>query len=68
MYGLPQAGLLANTLLSKRLIKAGYYQCQFTSGLWRHVWQPTTFALVVDDFGIKVVGDTHANHLVNTIK
>ena len=37
MYGLPQAGFLANELLSKRLEKAGYYQCQFTLGLWRHV-------------------------------
>ena len=68
MYGLPQAGLLANQLLSKRLEKAGYYQCQFTPGLWRHVWRPTTFALVVDDFGIKVVGDKNANHLVRTLE
>ena len=67
MYGLPQAGLLANNLLSKRLVAAGYYQCQFTPGLWRHVWRPITFALVVDDFGIKVSGDVHANHLVQTL-
>jgi len=40
MYGLPQAGLLANNLLAKRLSKAGYYQYQFTPGLWRHVWRP----------------------------
>ena len=33
MYGLPQAGILANNLLAKRLSKAGYYQCQFTLGL-----------------------------------
>jgi len=68
MYGLPQAGFLANELLSKRLEKAGYYQCQFTSGLWRHVWRPITFALVVDDFGIKVTGDTHTNHLLKTLR
>ena len=67
MYGLPQARLLANNLLSKRLVAAGYYQCQFTPGLWRHVWRPITFALVVDDFGIKVSGDVHANHLVKTL-
>jgi hypothetical protein len=63
MYGLPQAGILANKLLAKRLAKAGYYQCQYTAGLWRHVWRPITFCLVVDDFGIKTVGLKHAKHL-----
>eukprot|EP00804_Cyclotella_cryptica_P009712 CCRYP_011255-RA/>CCRYP_011255-RA protein AED:0.38 eAED:0.38 QI:0/-1/0/1/-1/1/1/0/318 len=63
MYGLPQAGILANKLLEKRLAKAGYYQCQHTPGLWRHVWRPITFCLVVDDFGIKTVGLKHAKHL-----
>jgi hypothetical protein len=38
MYGLPQAGIIANQLLKKRLSKKGYYQCQHTPGLWRHVW------------------------------
>ena len=68
MYGLPQAGLIANELLKKRLAKAGYYDCQFTPGLWRHVWRPITFALVVDDFGVKFTGDVHANHLISTLK
>ena len=27
MYGLPQAGLVANSLFSKQLKAAGYYQC-----------------------------------------
>jgi hypothetical protein len=38
IYGLPQAGIIANQLLKKRLSKKGYYQCQHTPGLWRHVW------------------------------
>ena len=50
MYGLPHAGLLANKLLKKRLGRHGYYECQFTQGLWRHVWRPITFTLVVDNF------------------
>ncbi len=33
MYGLPQAGILANQLLEKRLAKKRYYQCQHTPGL-----------------------------------
>ena len=68
MYGLPQAGILANELLTTRLTKAGYYACQFTPGLWRHAWRPITFALVVDDFGVKFTGDAHANHLITTLQ
>ena len=44
------------------------FPVQFTSGLWRHVWRPVTFTLVVDDFGIKFTDDTHANHLIQTLK
>jgi hypothetical protein len=68
MYGLPQAGLLANKLLAQRLQIDGYYQCQYTPGLWRHVWRPITFSLVVDDFGIKTVGLTHAKHLKQSLE
>ncbi|KAL7474880.1 hypothetical protein ACHAW6_000826, partial [Cyclotella cf. meneghiniana] len=53
MYGLPQTGILANKLLARRLDADDYYQCQFTPGLWHHKWQPITFSLVVDDFGVK---------------
>ncbi|KAL7480205.1 hypothetical protein ACHAW6_011039 [Cyclotella cf. meneghiniana] len=68
MYGLPQAGILANKLLASRLDADGYYQCQFTPGLWRHKWRPITFSLVVDDFGVKTVGLTHAKHLKTTLQ
>ena len=68
MYGLPQAGKIAHELLKKRLAKAGYHPTQFTPGLWKNVWRPITFTLVVDDFGIKVEGNNHANHLVSTLK
>ena len=63
MYGLPIAGKIANEQLQRRLARAGYFPVQFTPGLWRHVWRPVTFTLVVDDFGIKSVGEQHANHL-----
>ena len=53
MYGLPEAGILANKILKKRLIKHGYYEWQFTPGLYRHVWRPIMFSLVVGDFGVK---------------
>ena len=47
MYGLPQAGILANKLLQERLEPHGYYPCRHTPGLWRHKWQPILFSLVV---------------------
>ena len=68
MYGLPQAGKNANDLLQRRLKEHGYHQCQFIPGLYKHVWRPVTFTLVVDDFGVKFVGDQHANHLKNTLE
>ena len=37
IYGLPQAGILANKLLKKRMRPEGYYQVAHTLGLWKHV-------------------------------
>ena len=56
IYGLPQAGVLANKLLKKRLASAEYYEMPHTPGLWKHVSHPIAFTLVVDDFGVKYVG------------
>ena len=33
VWGLPQAGILANKLLRKRLLPHGYYECKHTPGL-----------------------------------
>jgi hypothetical protein len=63
MYGIPQAGLIANKLLEKRLNKHGYWQSRIVPGLWKHDTQPIQFVLVVDDFGVKYVGKEHAIHL-----
>jgi hypothetical protein len=68
MYGLPQAGILANQLLEKRLTIKGYYQCQHAPSLWRHVWQNITFCLVVDVFGIKVTNMHNMDHLINALQ
>eukprot|EP00957_Ditylum_brightwellii_P166630 12684276-Ditylum_brightwellii.AAC.1 len=67
MYGLPQAGILANTLLTERLATNGYEPCHHTPGLWKHAWQPIWFSLAVDDFGIKYVGKEHVDHLFQTL-
>ena len=68
MYGLPQAGTLAQELLEKRLNKRGYYQSKIIPGLWLHKWRPVQFTLVVDDFGVKYVGREHAQHLIDTVR
>jgi hypothetical protein len=68
MYGLPQAGILANQLLARRLAVHGYHQTKFTSGLWRHVTRPIHFTLVVDDFGVQYVGQEHSQHLIYALK
>ena len=68
VYGLKQAGKLANDLLTERLAEHGYYQCTLTPGLWRHKWRPISFVLIVDDFGIKYVGKRHAQHLLAALQ
>ncbi|KAL7489592.1 hypothetical protein ACHAW6_015259 [Cyclotella cf. meneghiniana] len=68
IYGLPQAGILAQKLLAKHLATNSYYQCECTPGLWCHKWQPIMFTLIVDDFGIEYGGEEHSIHLHDTIK
>jgi hypothetical protein len=68
MYGLPQAGILAQELLEKRLNKHAYLQSPITPGLWQHNFHPISFTLCIDDFGIKYVGREHAEHLSGILK
>ena len=67
IYGLPQAGILANKLLISRLALDGYYKVAHTPGLWRHVTRPVQFTLCVDDFDVKYAGKENSDHLINTI-
>jgi hypothetical protein len=60
MYTLPQAGLLANKLIARRLAKYSYFQAELPPGLWKHTWEPIQFALVVDDFGVEYAKKEHA--------
>jgi hypothetical protein len=68
MHGLPQAGILAQELLKKRLNKHGYCQSPITPGLWRHDFRPISFTLCIDNFGIKYVGIEHVEHLSGILK
>jgi len=53
MYGLPQAGIIAQELLADRLQTHGYTQNKIIPGFWTHSTRPICFILVVDDFAIK---------------
>jgi hypothetical protein len=67
VWGIPQAGILANKLLRKRFLPHGYYKCNNTPGLWKHRTHPIT-TLVVDNFGVKYVCKEYADHLIQCIK
>jgi hypothetical protein len=68
MYGLPQAGIIAQQLLKKRLKAHGYHQSAIIPGLWKHDTRPISFSLVVDNFGVKYVGEENAQHLLDTVQ
>jgi hypothetical protein len=63
MYGLKQAGFLANQLLQTHLEPFGYYPAHHTPGLWLHRTRPISFTRMVEDFAVKNVGKQHAEHL-----
>ena len=66
MYGLPQAGLLAQQRLIEHLAAHNYVQTP-TSCLFRHATNGTVFTLVVDDFGVKYTTKAGAEHLIHTL-
>jgi hypothetical protein len=68
MYGLPQAGRLANDQLVAFLKPHGYAPCPLTHGLWRHTTRDVVFSLVVDDFGVRYTSQADADHLIATLK
>ena len=67
MYGLPQAGKLANDKLIKELTVNGFEPTKHTPGLWKHITRPATFALVVDNFGIMYTHKEDLETLLNTL-
>ena len=68
IYGLPQAGKLANEYLRKKLAPHQYYEVPHTPGLWKHISRPIQFTLVVDDFGVKYSRKEDVDHLLNIHK
>eukprot|EP00957_Ditylum_brightwellii_P115578 8815493-Ditylum_brightwellii.AAC.1 len=68
MYGLPQAGKVANNLLKQHLAKYNYREAPYTPGLSKHTTNGNTFTLVVDDFGVKYIGTENIEHLMSALK
>ena len=68
MYGLPQAGKIANYCLTTNPAPHGCHQFRHTAVFWKHKWLPVIFSLVVDDFGVKYIGKQHADHLIESIR
>ena len=57
-----QEDYVANDLLKQRLTEENYFEVDHVAGLFKHKWRPIWFTLVVDDFGIKYVGEGHRDH------
>ena len=68
MYGLPQAGILANKLICAHLPHFGYYKVDHAPGLWRHKTLPIALILVVDNFVIKYIDTSYAKHLLDALQ
>mmetsp|Transcript_20670 Transcript_20670/g.31558 ORF Transcript_20670/g.31558 Transcript_20670/m.31558 type:complete len:95 (-) Transcript_20670:750-1034(-) len=68
MYGLPQAGILANQQLQKTLAKHGFYPSRHTPGYWKHTNKPISFCLVVYDFLVKYTNKNDANQLLKILQ
>jgi hypothetical protein len=68
MYGLPQAGKIANDCPTEMLSPHGYTPMPITPGLWKDTTSDLVFALVVDDFGVKYTSKHDAECLMKTLQ
>ncbi len=68
VWGLPQAGILANKRLRQKMVPFGYSECVNTPELWKHDTRHISFTLDVDDFGVKYVNQEDIDHLIDSIK
>jgi hypothetical protein len=68
IYGLPQAGLVAQTRLNEHLAKHGYFPTRNTPCLYKHVSRGTFFTLIVDDFLVATKSDSDRDHFLDTLR
>ena len=62
MYGLKQAGIIANQELVKHMAPFGYHPVKHTPGLLVHNTRKTIFSLVVNDFCVQYFSTEYADH------
>jgi hypothetical protein len=68
MYGLPQAGLLAQQRRVAHLAQHDYIQSDSVPCLFAHATNGITFDLVVYDFGIKFRTTAGRDHLLAILR
>ena len=68
IYGLPEAGRIAQEKLYQHLEKYDYYASPDYPGIIKHKTRNIMFSLVVDDFGIKYSLKEDATHLINALR
>ena len=68
MYGIPQAGKIANDTLKLDLENFVYEPAPITPVLCQYQTFPLQFSLVVDDFGIKYERQDYIIHLLDALK
>ena len=44
--------------------KYGYIEVTHTPGYWKHIWKPTSWTLILDDFGFKYTNKQFADELL----
>ena len=57
MPGLKQSGHIANNRLKYHLAHFGFAPVPRTPALWKHATKPIIFSFVVDNFGVKYIGN-----------
>ena len=68
VYGLKQVGHIANDRLKQHLKASGYVACRYTPGLFTHRSRKISFALCVDDFGVKNPDKADAQHVLTCLE
>ena len=68
IYGLKQAGRLAQQRLISHLAEHGYTPSEHSTCLFKHATNGNVFTLVVDDFGLKYNTKADAMHLLDTLE
>lgn len=68
MYGLPQAGYVAQQDLGKLLRANGFYECPRTPQMFRHNTRDLTMSIVVDDFGVLYLKEADVHWLLDVLR